>query len=116
MRPAKKNYRVYLEDILAAIKRISDYTTKGEREFLTTALVQDAVIRQLSIVGEAAAKLPLALRAKYATIPWKKIVGMRNIIVHDYSRLNLQRVWDTVERDLSGLQGIVEAMLKKETT
>lgn len=110
----KRDARVYLQDILSAVRRVEEYAANGPDCFFADGLLQDGVIRQLSIVGEAAAKLSTALKAQHPEIPWKKIIGMRNIIIHDYSEINLQRVWDTVERDLPALKKTVEAMLKRQ--
>ena len=75
--------------------------------------MQDGIIRQVSIVGEAATKLPAAWKKKYADVPWKLITGMRNILIHDYADINLERVWLVTERDLPKLKKTVEAMLKE---
>ena len=103
---------MYLEDILSAIARIGEYTAKGKENFFAHGLVQDGVIRQLSIIGEAATKLPMSLKTKHPEIPWKEVTAMRNIIVHDYSEINLERIWETIERDLPVLKKAIEMMLK----
>lgn len=113
MKARKRNPRVYLEDILSAITRIEQYTVKGKKHFLTNVLVQDAVIRQLSIIGEAANKVPANVKRKETTIPWKKIVGMRNIIIHDYAETDIPTVWDTVKKDLGVLKKAVAALLQE---
>src|SRR5947207_1866728 len=100
---ARKGVGVYLEDIRRAVERIEEYTAKGKRDFLTDPKTQDAVIRQLAIIGEAAKSVPLVLRRKHAAVPWKQIVGMRNILIHDYSETNLDTVWVTVKQDLPQL-------------
>ena len=112
MKFSERNIRVYLQDILFAIERIGMYTVKGREDFLSNGLVQDGVIRQFSVIGEAASRLPTALRAKNAKIPWKQIIGMRNIIVHDYSDIDLPTIWGSVEQGLPPLRKTVEAMLK----
>lgn len=111
MKGSPKNARVYLQDIVRAIDRINEYASKGEREFFRSGLLQDGIIRQLSIVGEATAKLPASLKGTQPHIPWKKIVGMRNIIIHDYSETDLPTIWDTLHTDLPVLRQSVEAML-----
>jgi uncharacterized protein with HEPN domain len=80
MRHHARDPNVYLEDILVGIARIEVYTKGGRASFLASEMMQDAVIRQLSVIGEAAAKLPGALRARHPSIPWKEMVGMRNIV------------------------------------
>ena len=101
------------QDILSAIERIKSYTVEGKDTFFIDKKPQDAVIRQFSIIGEASAKLSLAMKTKHKEVPWKDIIGMRNIIIHDYSETDLPVIWDTVERGLPPLKNTVEAMLKE---
>ncbi|OGJ55762.1 hypothetical protein A3D88_02195 [Candidatus Peribacteria bacterium RIFCSPHIGHO2_02_FULL_52_16] len=112
MKAAKKDYGVYLHDIVSAIGKIRAYTKESRDLFFKDEKTQDAVIRQFSIVGEAAAKLPSSMKGQYAEIPWKQIIGMRNIIVHDYSEIDLTTIWDTIEKGLPVLEKTVVAMLK----
>jgi uncharacterized protein with HEPN domain len=113
MRRHARDPNVYLEDILAAIGRIEEYTKGGRKRFLASEMMQDAVIRQLSVVGEAASKLPKTLRARHPSIPWKEMVGMRNILIHDYSAINIRRIWETVRNDLPDLHEAVRGMLDR---
>ena len=113
MKKTKKDPRVYLEDILSAIERIQKYTSIDKEKFLHDGLVQDATIRQISIIGEASAKVPIAIKNQHASIPWKKIVGMRNVVVHDYSEVSLLTVWTVIERDLPLLKTEVQNILNK---
>ena len=94
-----------------AIARIDAYAAAGEYEFFTNGLLQDGIIRQLSIVGEASGRLPNDLRATQPQIPWPDIVAMRNIIVHDYSETDLPTIWSTVQTDLPVLKTTVKSML-----
>jgi len=110
MKRSKKDYRVYLQDILFAISRIQLYAKQGKKKYMTDGLLQDGIIRQVSIVGEAATKLPAAWKADYPDIPWKQITGMRNILIHDYSEINLDRVWIVAKEDLPPLKKTIEAM------
>lgn len=112
MKARDRNPRVYLDDIQSAVGRIGKYVADGKRKFLVDTKTQDAVLYQLAIIGEAAAKLPRAMRAAYPEIPWKDIVGMRNIIIHDYSGITIDRIWDAVERDLPTLRRAVRTMLR----
>ena len=108
---AKRDPNVYLCDIRAAIRLIRRYTEAGEDRFLSDTMVQDAVIRQISVIGEAAAKLPRDLRDKRPNVPWKKVTGMRNILIHDYAETDIPTVWTTVTEDLPRLQHAVERMI-----
>jgi len=111
MKDIEEKQRVYLNDIHAAILRIETYAEGGEETFFHDGKTQDAIIRQISIIGEAVAKLPESLKSKYSEIPWKDIVGMRNIVIHDYADTDLPSVWETVERDLPLLKRTVEKIL-----
>jgi uncharacterized protein with HEPN domain len=113
MNKPPRNPRVYLEDILHAVAQIEQYTAKGKDAFFAQTLIQDGVIRQLSIIGEAAGKLPIGMKAKHPAVPWKKIVGMRNVIIHDYAETDISTVWIVVERDLTVLRRTAEAMLRE---
>jgi len=115
MTAARRDTRVYLQDMLAAIERIAEYGTRGRERFFRDSLLQDGIIRQLSIVGEAASKLTRETKARAPDIPWRSIVGMRNIIIHDYSEIKLERVWETVEKDLPVLRKAVTALLRQRT-
>lgn len=91
----------YLEHIQQAISKIERYLAgKTETEFMEDELIQDAVIRNLEIIGEAVTKLSPDLKASYSEIPWGEIAGMRNRLIHGYIAVNLQIVWDTVEKAL----------------
>jgi uncharacterized protein with HEPN domain len=111
MKATKRDHRVYLEDILTAIERIEKYSRGGAEEFFSDTMLQDAIIRQVSIVGEAAAKLPKSVREQAPDIPWKQMIGMRNIVIHDYSEIKLERIWETIETDLPVLRQAVTAVL-----
>ena len=92
---------VYIIDILASIDAIEEYIKgldydKFEEDFLT----QDAVMMRLSIIGESTAKLTLEFRKSYPDIPWKSMKAVRNLIVHDYSSVNLRKIWEIVSKDL----------------
>jgi uncharacterized protein with HEPN domain len=106
----KRDARVCLDDILSAIRRIETYTAKGEEHFLSDSMTQDAVLRQMSIIGEAAAKLPLSLKRENGHIPWRKITGMRNILIHDYAETDIPVVWATIIEDLPDLKVAVGGM------
>lgn len=89
--------RDYVEHIEEAICKIQRFLNdRSEAEFMENDLLQDAVIRNLEIIGEAVTKLSPELRAKYGEVPWRDIAGMRNRLIHGYMNVNLEIVWDTV--------------------
>ena len=99
----------YLEHILDAIARIRRYlASKEESEFMTDALIQDAVIRNLEVIGEAVTKLSAELKEKHSDIPWSDIAGMRNRLIHGYISVNLLIVWDTAVKVLPGFAARAE--------
>lgn len=96
-----KDDSVYLEHILDSIKWIESYISDISRgQFLNNHLVQDAIIRQIEIIGEASKKLSISLKQKYPNIPWKDIAGMRDKLIHGYFGVDIEAVWKTVEDDI----------------
>lgn len=100
----------YLAHVSEAVQRIQRYLTgKNEQDFLSDSLLQDGVIRNLEIIGEAVSKLSPDLREQYRHVPWGEIAGMRNRLIHGYFAVNLGIVWNTVE------QVLPEFLIKIET-
>lgn len=88
-----KDARVYLEDILESIQAILEYTQKMDfDEFDDARQAQDAVMRRLEIIGEAVKSLPDELKHQFTEIPWKQIAGMRDILIHEYAGVMLDRI------------------------
>ena len=101
----KRDSEVYLQDILEAIEKIEKYTKNFDKDkFFRDPKTQDAVIRRLEIIGEAVKKIPEGLRKKHPEIPWKVIAGMRDVVIHEYFGVHMQRVWRTVRKDLPVLK------------
>ncbi|WXG44624.1 MAG: DUF86 domain-containing protein [Promethearchaeati archaeon SRVP18_Atabeyarchaeia-1] len=110
----KKDDSVYLHHIMDAISRIEEYTRAVKRQdFIGGHMVQDAVMRQIEIIGEATKRLSKELRDKRPEIPWKDMAGLRDKLIHGYFGVDLDAVWDTVERDIPQLKrklkGLVES-------
>ncbi len=105
--------RVYLEHILDAIAKIERYLSGMDRDtFDQDSLVQDGVIRQVQIVGEACRRLSASLRQRYSSIPWHDITGMRNKLVHDYFGVDLDAVYDAASVDMPALKHAIERVLR----
>lgn len=107
-----KEDRLYLEHILQSVNRIIKYT-KGlsEKDFDTDDMAQDAVIRQLEIIGEATKRLSKEFRESTPSIPWKDMAGMRDILIHDYLNVDLNVVWKTVKEYIPPLKSAIEKLL-----
>jgi len=104
-----RDYRLYLDDILEAIKQIRSYVEgQDEKSFANDRKTQDAVVRNLEIVGEAAKSLPDSFKETASEIDWRKITGMRNILVHEYFGINLPIVWDVVQNKLDQLEAVCQ--------
>jgi len=103
----------YLLDILEAAKLAIDYIgDKTMEEFFDDLQCQDAVIRRLEIIGEAARRISEETRAAYPDLPWNDMVGMRNVMIHEYDDVDLAIVWETVHNDLLPLINALEKILQ----
>jgi uncharacterized protein with HEPN domain len=90
---------------LECIEKIEEYTKEIDKdEFFENTQIQDAVLRRLEIIGEAVKNIPNDFRDKYPEIPWKKIAGMRDIFIHGYFGVNLERTWKVVKEDIFDLR------------
>lgn len=107
-----KDPKIFLADILESIKRIEQYVNgKTKKEFLDNYEKQDAIIKRLEIIGEAVKNIPSEIKKKYPKIPWKDIAGMRDILVHEYFGVVMDRVWDTAKKDIPNLKKQIKKLL-----
>jgi uncharacterized protein with HEPN domain len=93
----RRDFRVYLEDILGAITKIRRYTAGLSKEaFASDERTLDAVVRNLEVIGEAVKQLPSALRAREPGVEWQKIAGLRDILIHQYFGIDADILWDVI--------------------
>lgn len=105
-----KNDKVYLEHILECIDYIFDYVSAGKDEFIEKKIIQDAVIRNLEIIGEATKKLSAEFKTKEDDIPWRKMAGLRDVLIHDYFGVDLEIVWNVVDKELPKIKEKIEKL------
>jgi len=103
--------RERLLDIQQAIERIERYAVRGRTAFERDELIQNWMVSHLQVIGEASRAISAELRAQYPQVPWRAIIGMRNILVHHYFGIDLDIVWNAVEHNLPDLKRAVAVML-----
>jgi uncharacterized protein with HEPN domain len=107
-----RDSRVYLEDILEAAGKISKYVAGMDfPAFAADSKTQDAVVRNLEIIGEAVRTLPEEIRSLRPAVDWRRISGLRNILIHEYFGVDVAIVWDIVQNKVPGLEAAVRTML-----
>jgi uncharacterized protein with HEPN domain len=107
-----KSDEIYLRHIYDAIHKIESYVAVGRKVFLTTSHWQDAVVRQLEIIGEATKRLSGDFRSHHNQIPWRRIAGLRDVLIHDYMGVDMRRVWIITQNELPQLKMVIEQVLK----
>jgi uncharacterized protein with HEPN domain len=102
-------------DMLQASRKTVEYARDlDEEHFQASSLHQDAILRQLTIVGEAAKRVSAEFRVGHPEVPWRQVAGFRDVVVHDYSRVDLQEVWRIVQEDLPTLMTLLEPLIPPE--
>jgi uncharacterized protein with HEPN domain len=109
-----RDFRLYLDDILDAVHQIRTYLADlDEKAFAKDRKTQDAVVRNLEIIGEAAGNLTEQLQNASPEIDWRKIKALRNILVHEYFSINLHIIWDVVQNKLGPLEKACQRLLEE---
>ena len=107
--------QVYLLDILQAARLALSYVKGMTKEaFLADTQCQDSVVRRIEIIGEASRRISDQTKALYPSVPWKEMVNMRNLMIHEYDDVDMEIVWDTVQEDLPSLVALIEPLVPPE--
>ncbi len=109
-----REYKIYLKDILEAINKIEKYINNlSFGDFAKNELIQDGVIRNLEIIGEAVKNIPDDVKKSNPEIEWRKIAGLRDILIHAYFGIDVNIIWDIVKNKIPALKGKISEMIEK---
>ena len=110
----KREYGDYIQDIIDSVKEVEDFTKGVSFEaFKDDKKTINAVIRSLEVMGEAAKKIPDAIRKKYPEIPWKEMAGIRDKLIHEYHGVDLEIIWKVVKEELPPVKPLFLKLLKE---
>jgi len=110
----KRDFKDYIQDILSSLEEVEDFTEGlNFEDFLRDRKTINAVIRSLEIIGEAAKKIPEDLRNGHPEMPWKRMTGMRDKLIHEYHGVDLEIVWAVIKEELPPLKPMIEKVLKE---
>ena len=109
----KRELGDYIQDILEALGEVEDFTTGMQFEdFVEDKKTINAVVRSLEVIGEAAKKMPDSMREKYPEIPWKRMTGMRDKLIHEYFGIDLEIVWEVVTNELPPIKPLIQKVVE----
>lgn len=110
----KRDYRLYIDDILEAIRKIEKYSRGlSFEDFSQDDMIIDATVRNFEVIGEATKHIPQRVRRKYPVLPWKTMAGMRDKLIHEYFGVNIEVLWKTIKEDLPEVKPKIEDVLRK---
>jgi len=112
---SKRSPELFIQDMLEAIEKIERYTESIEdlEDFKEKDIVVDAVLRNLEIIGEAAGNISKEIRSKYSEIPWNRVVGLRNVVIHGYFVVDLEIIWVIIKEQLPELKEVLLKMMEE---
>lgn len=111
----KRDILLYVEEILESINNIEHFMKKLSKEqFFKSLLHQSAVVRQIEIIGEATKNIPASFRGKYPEVPWQRVAGMRDVLIHAYFEVKLDKVWNVIKHDLQELKKQIQHIIEQE--
>ncbi|HLT24522.1 MAG TPA: DUF86 domain-containing protein [Ignavibacteria bacterium] len=106
---SEREWKLYIKDIVECINKINDYIGKmSKEEFLNDDKTFDAVMRNLEIIGEAVKLIPSSVKEEYGSIEWKKIAGLRDIIIHGYFGINADLIWNVITEKIPELKSKID--------
>jgi uncharacterized protein with HEPN domain len=115
MSKQKRDYILFIEDVLTCIEKIERYTSNVSFEdFSGNDMAVDAVIRNFEIIGEAVKKIPEEIKKRYADVEWKEAAGFRDVLIHDYFGIDIEAVWDTVRNNIPPFKKQILKVLESE--
>ena len=107
---------MYLRHMLERCQRISRYVHSGKDAFTASEQLQDAVVRNIEVIGEAAKRVSSETRSKLPLLDWRAICGMRDVLIHDYVGVDLEEVWNVACKEVQELQTALDRFLSETTT
>jgi uncharacterized protein with HEPN domain len=115
MSSKERDYLLFLEDIMEAIVKIEYYTKNVDQNaFFHSSLIQDAVIRNFEVIGEAVKNVPKRLRQKYPQVEWSEAAGFRDVLIHNYFGIDVESLWDTIRNNIPLLKEHMIDVLRLE--
>jgi len=109
-----KNDALYLRHIMECIRRIEENVAGGREPWMASHTLQDAVMRNLQTMSESTQRLSEALKARHPKVEWQRIVAVRNVLVHEYLGIDLERIWEIIQRDVPEFKQAIAAMLQEK--
>ncbi len=109
----ERDVRLFLLDMLESIAKIERYIDSLDKAaFVANDMALDAVTRNLEIIGEAARQIPETLRERYPLVPWRRVVGLRNVVIHQYFAVDPDIIWTIATQQLPELKTLLQTMLR----